>query len=147
MADEMTARSSRTVAGADTRRPVSASAHARAYKRLLSAGDVGDSELEAKFAFVWRALDGPDLELQHKFHPVRKWHFDFAHPATKTAVEIQGGIYRKGRHVRGNGYEGDREKVNTATLDGWAVFELTPAMLDNPNIIEGIIAFIRLRED
>lgn len=35
----------------------------------------------------------------------------------------------RGRHVRGKGFDNDREKINAATLQGWDVYELTASML------------------
>ena len=45
-------------------------------------------------------------------------------------VEIQGGIYSKGWHTRGSGFEADCEKRCLATYLGWRVFELTRRMLE-----------------
>lgn len=42
----------------------------------------------------------------------------------------------RGRHVRGKGFDNDREKINAATLQGWDVYELTASMLrDMPSCI------------
>ena len=62
---------------------------------------------------------------EHKFNVNRRWRFDFAHLPTKTAVEIHGGIYTNGRHVRSQGFTNDREKMNNAQLLGWLVLEFT----------------------
>lgn len=59
----------------------------------------------------------------------RKWRYDFAHPAMKLAIEINGGVYTQGRHVRGEGFKGDMQKLNSAQLRGWTVLQYTPAML------------------
>lgn len=96
------------------------------------------SKLEDKFALLWRAMKGPPLVAEHKFHPTRRWRFDFAEPARKVAVEIEGGIWNGGRHTRGSGYEKDAEKYNTATEMGWRVFRLTGGMV-NGEWVERII--------
>ena len=90
--------------------------------------------LSAEFARLWLALDGPYLVTEYKFHPVRRWRFDFAHLATKTAIEINGGIWSGGRHVRGAGYLRDREKINTAQMLGWRVFELGTGQVTVDNV-------------
>ena len=36
-------------------------------------------------------------------------------------MEIDGGTWSGGRHVRGDGYRRDCEKLNAATLAGWRV--------------------------
>lgn len=63
--------------------------------------------------------------LEHRFHPQRRWRFDFAWPERKIAVEIEGGTFTRGRHVRPLGYEGDCEKYNEAALLGWKVLRFT----------------------
>jgi very-short-patch-repair endonuclease len=66
---------------------------------------------------------------EFRFHPVRKWRFDFAWPALRVALEIEGGVYAKGRHTRGKGFEADIEKYNTAALLGWTVIRATTGQL------------------
>ncbi|MBU6392532.1 MAG: hypothetical protein KGQ83_09870 [Planctomycetes bacterium] len=61
-----------------------------------------------------------------KFHPVRKWRFDFAHPELKIAVEIEGGLWVIGRHNRPQSMIKDIEKYNQAILLGWRVLRYTP---------------------
>lgn len=63
---------------------------------------------------------------EFKFHPTRRWRFDFAWPLWKVAVEVGGGVYNRGRHVRGSGFERDAEKRNAAVLAGWRVLHFTP---------------------
>lgn len=92
------------------------------------------SKLESKFALLWRALNGPPLVREHAFHPLRKWRFDFAHLESKTAIEIEGGVWSGGRHTRGTGYIKDCEKYNAATLLGWRVFRLPGPLIDQPNV-------------
>ena len=63
---------------------------------------------------------------EFRFHPVRRWRFDFAIPELKLAIEIEGGSWTQGRHTRGKGYQGDIEKYNTAQLMGWKILRYTP---------------------
>jgi hypothetical protein len=56
-----------------------------------------------------------------RFAPPRLWRFDLAWPEARLAVEIQGGIFTRGRHVRGASLLREWEKLNTAALMGWAV--------------------------
>jgi very-short-patch-repair endonuclease len=102
------------------------------------------SPLEKKFTFLWvHVVKGTtDLICEHKFHPSRKWRFDFAHTPTKTAIEIEGGIYSRGRHTRPGGFSADAEKYNAATYLGWKVFRLTPRMV-NSRELERLADFIR----
>ena len=65
---------------------------------------------------------------EHKFHPTRQWRFDFAWPARKVAVEVEGGVWTGGRHVKSSGYIKDMEKYNHASEGGWALFRCIPRM-------------------
>jgi len=75
-------------------------------------------------------IKGPEFMAEYRFHPKRRWRFDFAWPRVKIAVEIDGGAYTRGRHTRGKGFEADCEKINAAALMGWRVFRFTPQMLE-----------------
>lgn len=88
---------------------------------------------ENAFLFLWKALNGPILEREFKFHNERKWRFDFAHLETRVAIEIEGGTWSGGRHTRGSGYSKDCEKYNSAALLGWKVFRLTSDMVTTKN--------------
>jgi len=78
-------------------------------------------------------LDVPQCE--HKFHPARTWRFDFAWPKQKIALEVNGGIWARGRHVRGRGFLNDMEKINQAQIMGWLVMQCSPDQLKSGEII------------
>lgn len=82
------------------------------------------SRLEQRFATLWRLLDGPALEREFRFHPTRKWQADFAHLPSRTLIEIEGGIWIRGRHTSPRGFTADAEKYLAATLAGWRVVRL-----------------------
>lgn len=63
---------------------------------------------------------------EYKFHPTRRWRFDFAIPQYKIAIEIDGGVWTYGRHNRSSGYIADMEKFNAAASLGWVVLKFTP---------------------
>ena len=79
---------------------------------------------------VFTTICKTDLKVEcvkeHKFHPKRKWRFDYAMPEHRIALEVEGGVWTGGRHIRAQGFLGDMEKYNTATLMGWRVFRTTP---------------------
>ena len=79
------------------------------------------SELEMQFKLMIRALKLPEPEEEYKFHPDRRWRFDFAYPDKKIAIEIEGGVYSRGRHTRPIGFIKDCEKYNAATMLGWRI--------------------------
>lgn len=89
------------------------------------------SHLEEMLAFQIKAVGLEEPVREFKFHPKRRWRFDFAWPSRKLACEVHGGTSDKvrGRHVRMNGFEKDREKMNSAILDDWRVIELTANMV------------------
>lgn len=66
---------------------------------------------------------------EYKFHPTRKWRFDYAIPAHKIAIEVEGGVWTGGRHTSPKGFLGDMEKYNTATIMGWRLLRTTPDRL------------------
>lgn len=95
--------------------------------------------------FTVRALGGdPDAwEREYRFAPPRRWRADFAHVASRVLVEIEGGVWTRGRHVRGDGFRRDCEKYNAAAADGWRVFRLTTEMASDPDEVGQILAATR----
>ena len=83
------------------------------------------SKLERQLA-IELELEGLVPAREYRFHPERRWRFDFAFPDEKIAAEVNGGIYKNGRHSRGAGQEGDYEKLNAAIDRGWFVFQFGP---------------------
>lgn len=69
---------------------------------------------------------GVECVTEHRFHPSRMWRFDYALPSLKIAIEIDGGVWKYGRHNRAAGYLGDLEKFNNAAALGWVVLKFTP---------------------
>ena len=53
--------------------------------------------------------------------PQRQWRFDFAFLHKSVAVEVEGGVFTRGRHNRGVGMLADMDKYNHATELGWRV--------------------------
>lgn len=82
------------------------------------------TRLEDALAFQMHAAGLPTPEREWRFHPSRKWRFDFAFPGDKLAVEVEGGIFVTGRHSRGAGMLADMEKYAAATLLGWRVIRV-----------------------
>ena len=90
------------------------------------------SELEREFADLWVELYPTiDLHHEHQFIPPRRFRFDFAHLPTKTAIELQGGIWVKSGHNTGTGLLRDYKKLNLATSMGWRVFMLAREMVND----------------
>lgn len=72
-------------------------------------------------------LPRPTPEL--KFHPSRKWRFDYAWPDLMIALEVEGGIFVGGRHSGGMGMKDDFDKYNEAAILGWRIIKVVPKEL------------------
>lgn len=82
-------------------------------------------DLQCRFAEL------PIPVAEYRFHPVRKWRFDFAWPSERLAVEVNGGAFAAGggRHTRGAGFRSDAEKLAEAAILGWRVIPVLPEQI------------------
>lgn len=71
----------------------------------------------------------PMPEPEFRFDPQRRWRFDWAWLPHQVALEIEGGVFTRGRHTRGTGFLRDMEKYNRAVQLGWSVFRCTPSTI------------------
>lgn len=94
-------------------------------------------------AAILAAYGIPAPVVEYRFYPGRRWAFDYAWPAKRVALELEGGAWTGGRHVRGKGYEGDCQKYNAAIEQGWRVWRLTWDMFDRGEFLEAIAAMVR----
>jgi len=88
------------------------------------------------------------FEREYRFHPTRKWRFDYCYVQHKIALEVEGGVWTKGRHTRGAGFIKDMEKYNEATLLGWQVYRCTPQQIESGEaflLIEKALKLNKLR--
>jgi very-short-patch-repair endonuclease len=83
------------------------------------------SAAEELFAAALVAGGLPAPVREHRFHPVRRFRFDFAWVAEKLAVEIEG----KGRHQTFMGFANDAFKYNLALALGWRVLRFPAAFV------------------
>lgn len=92
-----------------------------------------ESHLEFHFRRMYKIL-APKIQepvTEYRFLDERRFRFDFAWPDKKVAVEIEGGLYGKGRHTTVTGFNADCEKYNLAVMNGWKVLRFTEKMLAN----------------
>lgn len=76
---------------------------------------------------------------EFRFDERHRWRWDMAWPRLhasngrmlKVAVEVNGGAWSGGRHVRGEGYLNDLEKLNAGQIQGWIVLQYPPERLAN----------------
>ncbi|HET9111667.1 MAG TPA: hypothetical protein VFN78_12640, partial [Ktedonobacterales bacterium] len=78
--------------------------------------DAGLPAPTAEYAFAWERLR-------------RKWRIDRAWVNERIAVEIEGGIHMRGRHIRPAGFLSDMEKYNRLALWGWLLIRVTYDMI------------------
>jgi hypothetical protein len=82
------------------------------------------SELENIFNLQLMAYKITGYEREYKFHPSRRFRFDYAWPAQMIAVELQGGVWgKKSGHNSGTGIIAEMEKSNQAQMLGWQVYK------------------------
>ena len=94
-------------------------------KKITGKQELGDNKLRSQRSYL-EALFERQIQEHSLPQPIREfyfmgWRFDFAWPELKIAVEIDGGTYIGGDHVRGKGYERDCKKNNKAQCAGWMV--------------------------
>jgi very-short-patch-repair endonuclease len=77
---------------------------------------------------------------EYRFHPERRWRFDFAWPDHFIAVEVEGLTPLGGRHQRMAGFRSDLEKYNAAAMLGWLVLRFTDLEIKRGIAIKTIVA-------
>lgn len=113
----------------------------------VSAGQSSDgmdggeavSDLEDTLEFHMQAIGLPEWKREYKFHPKRKFRFDFAFLPFKLGVEVQGGTHKGGRHTTGVGYARDCEKLNLACIQGWRVLYVTSDMVKDGRALDYVM--------
>lgn len=99
----------------------------------------------------------PEPETEYAFAALlgRRWRFDYAWPALRIALEIEGAVFGRaikgedgkvyrvgGRHSTGAGLQNDAFKYNRAAILGWLVVRATTTMVrDGHAICELVDAF------
>jgi len=74
-------------------------------------------------------LGYPAPKREYQFHLIRKWEIDFCWPEYMLAVEVEGGAWIQGRHVRGVGFKEDIEKYNEIEMAGYILLRFMPEQL------------------
>jgi very-short-patch-repair endonuclease len=85
-----------------------------------------------------RAHKLPEPVREHRFDPGRRWRFDFAWPDRMLAVEVEGAVWKGGRHTRGSGYVKDMEKYNRASILGWRVLRFSTEQVQRGEAIAAL---------
>jgi len=82
-------------------------------------------------------------EREYRFAPPRRWRADFAFPDARLLVEVEGGLWIKGRHQTWSGYAADLEKYNAATLANWSVLRFSTEMVRAGTAIAAIKEYLK----
>lgn len=89
-------------------------------KKKKGNGSKAKAEME-----MMLKLAGYEFVKEYKFHPSRKWRFDWAIPSLKLGIEYEGIMSEKSRHTTVTGMSNDCEKYNAAQSLGWKVLRFT----------------------
>lgn len=94
-------------------------------------------------AAYFRECGLPEPVFEYRFHPTRKWRLDLAFLPQRLAVEVQGGIFIRGRHNNGAAMLKEWEKLNTLACMGWRVLYCQPRDLCTGDTVEMIRAALK----
>jgi len=103
------------------------------------------SLIEEQLLFQMKAVLKSVPERELRFHPVRRWRFDFAFPHLMLAIEVEGGSWVNGRHSRGKGMSDDAVKYNAAVILGWRVLRFTTDLIKSGEAIKTIEDFLSVK--
>jgi len=103
---------------------------------------------EAAFLFQIQSLGIKEPVQQFKFRETRKWRVDFAWPERKLAVEIEGGIWRRGggAHSHPVNIERDIDKGNALAMAGYHLLRFTDKHIRSGEGVQTVKAFLIQKE-
>lgn len=102
-----------------------------------------DREIRANFAAtfeaIWRRNGGPELIKEFKSGlEGRDFRNDYLHVESRTIIELDGGVWNNGAHVRAAGFIKDCVKLNMAALARYYVIRI-PTGFATDNYLKQII--------
>ena len=101
----------------------------------------------SRATILWFEATGlPRPVAEYRFSPPRRWRLDFAWPSLRIALEVEGGVWTRGRHVRGQGFMRDVEKYNELAARGWLLLRAVPDSLHTETTAEFVRRAVELRE-
>lgn len=98
--------------------------------------------------YIWKSFNIPLPIPEYHFVTNRRWRIDYAWPCPhRVAVEIEGGIWTKGRHVQPQGFIEDMEKYNMLSETGWILLRYEPKKIDYEQIKRVLIERSNINND
>ena len=106
---------------------------------LCTPGRNKESKEHAQLELIFLALKLAPVR-EYRFHPDRKWRFDFAFPELKLAIEYEGLPLQveKSRHTTVTGFAGDCEKYSEAAILGWRIIRVNALSMQS-GVAHGLI--------
>lgn len=131
--------------GPTARRPISTAKpasrrEAAASREAPGAAGPKESEIERRFAQQIRAAGLPEPEREYYHITGRNFRLDFAWPAIKLGVEVQGMAHR----IKGK-FHADMEKRILAQMNGWLVMEISGDMVRHDTAIAWLVILVGQR--
>lgn len=82
----------------------------------------------------------PEPEFEFRFHPTRKFRFDFSWSDQKLGLEVQGALFARipGGHNRGARIRQEHAKRNLAACLGWRILYCEPETLCTKALVDHI---------
>lgn len=101
------------------------------------------SDERAKFFIENVTKLGLNIIPEYKFIENRKFRIDFfiEHNGKKLGFEVEGGVYKGGRHTSPKGFLRDMEKYNLFALNGIYLYRTIPDKLNSPQVLKDICTF------
>jgi very-short-patch-repair endonuclease len=97
------------------------------------------SEAEDELAWQMHAIGLDPIRQFHFGESIgRRWAADFAFLDKKLLIEVDGGAYVAGRHVRGQGYEDDHARDAEALCLGFRILRVTPRQVTDGKALSWI---------
>lgn len=94
--------------------------------------------MSALFPKLCQAKGLPAPVAEHVFALPRRWRFDWAWPQQLVALEVEGGVWRKGggAHSHPSNITRDIEKYSEAAARGWLIVRAVPEKLCTPSTFD-----------
>ena len=96
---------------------------------------------EYRFAAMLCGGTGAGVRSRLQAAGLADWRLDFAWPEYRIALEVEGGVWSRGRHVRGRGFLEDVRKYNCLAAHGWTLFRV----VGDPDVDASVYEYLRVK--